>query len=64
MANNNRWLFTVLFRIAAVFAILGIVCLFICEPRTAEFSVSIAVVVLNVAIVAVSAIIIRKNKSE
>ena len=62
--KDKKLLLSILFRISAILAVLGIVCLLICEKGTAEFAISLTVVLLNVAMATVAVIAICKDKTE
>lgn len=64
MMKDKKWMFSVLFRIAALLGALGIACLFVCERGTAEFAISLVVVVLNAAMAIAAAVVIHKDKTE
>ena len=62
--KGKKWIFSILFRISALLGVLGIVCLLICEPYSAEFSVSVLVVILNAVMAAVSGVVIQRLKED
>ncbi len=64
MMKDKKWMFSILFRMAALLGALGIACLFLCESGTAEFAISLVVVLLNAAMAIVAAVVIQKDKTE
>lgn len=64
MIKDKKWIFSMLFRIAALLGVLGVFCLLICEIGTAEFTISLAVVVLNAAMAVVAAVVIRRDNTK